>query len=398
MFAQKEIADAKIKKILEKVPGGTDYTILIFDPMLNDTLFKYNIQKPLIPASNNKLFSSAAALYILGPDFKVYTRIFSDDNDVSDGVVNGNLYIKGYGDASFNSENLDEMIQDLKAAGIREVTGNVYGDDSYFDKEYYRHEWMANVEYEGDLPLISALVLDYNRIKKEVVWSGRKSYKEEKILNPPLQIAEVFLQKLTNAEINVKGKAGEGKTPGEALLLSEFHSPIMELLKRQNKSSDNFYAETVFKILGAVSTGKQGTAINSYQALYSCLKNLGIETKGSSIVDGSGLSRSNYVTAATLGDLLKAVYFDLDIFEWYYKTLTIAGVDGTLGNRMKGTAGENNFRGKTGTLNGVSSLSGYMQTKKGADIILVMIFNYTTYNWTYYRKIKDEIVDAAADY
>jgi len=313
-------------------------------------------------------------------------------------VINGNIYLKGYGDASFKSEDLDEMIQDLKASGIKAVTGNVCGDDTYFDKEYYRHEWMENVEYEGELPLISALVLDYNRIKTEVTWRGRKSYREEKILNPPLQIAEIFYKKLIAAGIEVKGKAAEGAIPAGSVLLSEFYSPIMELLRRVNKNSDNFYAETVFKILGAVSTGQQGTAINSYQALYSCLKGLGINMKGSSIVDGSGLSKSNYVTAETLGDLLKAVYLDLDIYEWYYKTLTIAGVDGTLGKRMKGTAGENNFRGKTGTLNGVSSLSGYMQSKRGSDLILVMIFNYSTYNWTYYRKIKDEIVDAAADY
>ncbi len=119
----------------------------------------------MIPASNTKLFTTATALEIMGGDYTLSTQILTDDSDLTDGKVDGNIYIKGLGNSIFTSEKLDGMVEDLYELGIKKVTGNVIGDDTFFDDIYTRDDWIKDENANVKLAPISALVIDGNKTK-----------------------------------------------------------------------------------------------------------------------------------------------------------------------------------------------------------------------------------------
>ncbi len=170
------------------------------------------------------------------------------------------------------------------------------------------------------------------------------------------------------------------------------------MIKFINKNSNNFLAECLFKTIGAVASNKQGNSFYSTQAILTFIEDNGIYSKGTSIVDGSGISRFDQVTAGAVVGLLERMYFDIKNYDDFYNSLSIAGVDGTLSERMYNSSAANNFRGKTGTLNGVSSLSGYLYTAGGDDLIICIIFEFNSGRWDNYRDIQDEIVELLSDW
>jgi PBP4 family serine-type D-alanyl-D-alanine carboxypeptidase len=172
---------------------------------------------------------------------------------------------------------------------------------------------------------------------------------------------------------------------------------LHRLLSLINKHSDNFLAECLFKTIGAISSGKQGNSFFSTQTILTFIEDNAIYSKGSSIVDGSGISRFDQITVGAIVGLLSKMYFDLQNFEDFYNSLSIAGIDGTLEDRMD--SGEYiNFRGKTGTLNGVSSLSGYLTTKNDDELIVSMIFEFNRGGARTYRNIQDRIIAILNDW
>ena len=164
-----------------------------------------------------------------------------------------------------------------------------------------------------------------------------------------------------------------------------------------NKHSDNFLAECLFKTLGAEVSGEQGNSFYSQQAIKKFLKENNVYSPGTEIVDGSGISRLDQATPLAINGVLEKMYFDLNHFDDFYNSLSIAGVDGTLRGRMIGSDAENNFRGKTGSLNGVSGLAGYLTTSGGDDLIITIIFEFNRGGWGYYRDIQDQIVSLLLD-
>ena len=149
--------------------------------------------------------------------------------------------------------------------------------------------------------------------------------------------------------------------------------------------------------MGAVASGVQGNSFYSQQAVQKFLKGNNIYTTGTEIVDGSGISRSDQTTILAINGVLEKMYFDLINFDNFYNSLSIAGVDGTLRGRLIGTKAEDNFRGKTGTLNGVSGLAGYLMTPDGDDLIITIIFEFNKGGWGYYRDIQDQIISLLVD-
>ncbi|MBE2281065.1 MAG: D-alanyl-D-alanine carboxypeptidase/D-alanyl-D-alanine-endopeptidase [Ignavibacteriaceae bacterium] len=384
----------KVEAIIKTFPAGTQYGIMVFDPQLNDTLVAINIDKTLIPASNTKLFSSSAALFIAGADFELSNTFVTDDLNIDDSVINGNLFIVGKCNPLFDSEDLTEMINELMNLNIKRITGNVLGDDSFFDKDYYRHNWIEGETAYITVSPVSALILNDNYVTTKV---GRR---EQTILmkSPPIEISKIILDSLIARGIKVDGSYGEGVAPAKVKTLATSQIRLTDLLKPVNKSSDNFYAECVFRLLGAVAFGSQGTALKSYQALYTYLRDIQLNREGLEIVDGSGISRSNRTSAANITHLLEKMYNDYYYYNDFYSSLAIGGVDGTLRKRMKGGAAEGNFRGKTGTLNGVSTLSGYLKTKKGNDLVVTILINYTRGYHDFYREKQDRIVEIFTGY
>lgn len=386
-----------IQSVIDKLPAGTRTGLMIYNPLTQDTLLKINHTESMIPASNTKLFTTSAALNLMGGDFLLSTRLLTDDSNLEDGVINGNLYLKGLGNSIFTIDDLIEMTDSLAEMGIRKITGDIVGDDTYFDNVYTRDDWIKDEKANVKLPAISALVLDRNRTTTIKKRRGRNRTYIVNVENPPLHSAKKLKEILKKKNIDVIGEASYHETPLTANLLLEKSVELREILNLINKRSDNFLAECLFKTIGAVASGKQGNSFYSTQAVLTFIKDNGIYSDGTAVVDGSGISRFDQVTPGAVIGLLEKMYFDIKNFDDFYNSLSIAGVDGTLDDRMIGTPAENNFRGKTGTLNGVSSISGYLTTAGGEDLIVSIIFEFKSGRWNSYRNFQDEIIEALAN-
>ena len=334
----------------------------------------------------------------MGGDHFISTQILADDVNLSDSTINGNIYIKGFGNPTFTTEDLEELINQLYQSGLRRVTGNVVGDDTYFDNVYSRDDWISEERANVKLPPISALVIDRNRTIITKKRKGRYRNYYVNVENPPLFAAKKFREKLIAYGVEVEGKSISGQTADNAEPLVDSSIELRELLKLINKNSDNFYAECLFKTLGSVYSGQQGNSFFSTQAILNYIDDNSIYSKGTTIVDGSGISRFDQVTAGALVGLLEKVYFSIKQFDDFSNSLSIAGVDGTLKKRMIGTSAENNFRGKTGTLNGVTSIAGYVTTADDDDLIVCMMFEFTQGGSNKYKNIQDRIIKILADW
>lgn len=381
-----------IKTILAKVPAGTNTSIMIYNPLNQDTILAENITRSMIPASVTKLFTTATALSIMGADHYFSTRLLTDDLQTDDGIINGNLYIKGYGNSMFTSSDLSDMVKDLIRLGIKEITGDIIGDDSYFDDIYVRDDWIPNEKANVKLPAISALVLDRNQSVTQRKVGNRIRHYSENVKSPPVFAASRLKERLISEGILVNGAVRSSSAPFQVKILSDKRTSIREIISIINKNSDNFLAEVLFKAIGAATSGKQGNSLYSQQSILNFIDVNGIYKPGTSIVDGSGISRFDQVTLASVTGVLEKMYFDLRHFDDFYNSLSIAGVDGTLRNRMTGTLAENNFRGKTGTLNGVISISGYLTTPGGDELIVGIMFEFNRGGWNFFRSIQDEII------
>ncbi len=386
-----------IQSVINKLPAGTRTGIMVYNPLTQDTLLRINHTESMIPASNTKLFTTSAALDLMGGDFLLSTKLLSDDSNLDDGVINGNLYLKGLGNSIFTSDDLTDMTASLSRMGIIKITGDIVGDDTYFDDVYTRDDWIKDEKANVKLPAISALVLDRNRTRTIKKRRGRNRTYIVNVKNPPLHAAKKLKETLEKNNIEVLGEASYYETPLTASLLIENSVELREVINLINKRSDNFLAECLFKTIGAVASGKQGNSFYSTQAILTFIKDNGIYSKGTAVVDGSGISRFDQVTPGAIIGLLEKMYFDINNFEDFYNSLSIAGVDGTLDDRMIGTLAENNFRGKTGTLNGVSSISGYLTTAGGEDFIVCIIFEFNSGRWKNYRNLQDEIIEALSN-
>jgi D-alanyl-D-alanine carboxypeptidase len=385
----KEHLAEKINNILRKSPLNSKSSIIIYNPLDQDTLYKKNIFDMIIPASITKLYTTATALQLLGKDYKIKTQLLTDDDNLKDGIVNGNIYIKGFGNPAFTSYDLESFAEKLLQLGIKEITGNILGDDSYFDKIYKREDWIDDETSNVPLAPISALVLDRNKKSIPKKLKRRTVYSYINISNPPLEIAQKFYNIISNKGILIHGEAKEGITTNKTLTLEESYISLKDLISYINKYSDNFYAECLFKIIGAEFSRSQGTYFYSQQAIKEFLKKNDIPSFTTEIVDGSGISRFNKITASSVNALLERMYFDLINFDTFFNSLSIAGVDGTLRNRMNSFI---EFRGKTGTLNGVIGIAGYLRTESEDDLIITIIFEYTKGSYNFYRNLQDEII------
>lgn len=436
----------KINKILSGLPKGTKYGIMIYDPVLNDTIISKNISEPIKPASNTKLFTTAVAFALMGGDHQLSTKLLTDDFNINDGVINGNLFIKGYGNSLFSDTDLDSLVNKLIHLGIKRITGNIIGDDTYFDNEYKRSDWILDEPDVDPLPPVSALVINRNRIyincravgktgaslqysinispspftiknlakvtrrkstvrvsqsfingKYEIVISGglkrgRSGNYGIEIENPPLFAAQLLKDKLLNAGISFSQDVTVGAAPELVNELCEKSILLRNLISIVNKRSDNYLAECLFKTIGAFYSDKQGNSFYSTQAILGYLNENHIFTDGTVIVDGSGLSHSNKVSVLTIVNLLEKIYRNPSIYFDYYNSLSIAGRDGTLRSRLIGTNAENNFHGKTGSLHGVISLSGYLKSSDGKDLIVSIIFEFSRAGAKTYKSIADRII------
>jgi serine-type D-Ala-D-Ala carboxypeptidase/endopeptidase (penicillin-binding protein 4) len=394
----KEEIKGIIANIIGRLPASTNLGIIIYNPLTQDTIFQKNAFVSMTPASNTKLYTTATALSLLGGDFPLYTKIMTNDANIKNGVINGDLFIKGYGNSTFTVSDLEVLIKTIKNKGIKKITGRIIGDDTYFDHVYFRGDWITDEVANVSLPPISAIVINRNQTVTYKKTRRRVRSYTTNISDPPLFAAKLLREKLAAEGIDVGGICMKGETPKNAVTLAESKSILRDLISLINKHSDNFLAECLFKTIGAETSKQQGNSFYSTQAITNFLEENGVYLKGTSIVDGSGISRFDQVTPISIAGILEKMYLDIANFEDYYRSLSIAGTDGTLRNRFTGTSAENNLHGKTGTLDGISSLSGYLTTGKGEDLIISMIMEFDKKGNRFHHEIQDGIVKILTDW
>lgn len=357
--------------------AGAATGVRVFDLSTATSLYERHSTTMLRPASNEKLVTSATALAKWGAAYRFKTRLYTTGTVDSAGVYRGLIYLKGFGDPSFSTgsyqsrvlhlktSRLGDLVAALKNAGVKRIIGRVVGDDSYFDHARAVSSWKPGMT--DDCGPLSALTLN-----EGTRTDGRRAG------NPPLMVAARLTALLRKAGIKVSRTATAGVTPGTAQLsYTERSAPLSRILAAMNKPSDNFFAEMLTKGLGASFAGR-GTTARGNKVEGAFLVSLGIGAKSFALTDGSGLSYADWLTPLDITTLLQAMSKRPD-WPLYWASLSVAGVDGTLSDRMRGTAAQKNLHAKTGTLNVASNLSGYVKSANGEWLAFSMLMNRA--NW-----------------
>ena len=363
--------------------AGIKVSCMVMHADYNKVLYEYKPEALMIPASITKLVTCGCAYARLGQGFNISTIVYTDDGDINDGIINGNLYLKGYGDPDLNSSDISRLAKIIIEKGIKEITGNIVADESFFDTDYKT----LSGNYNGDTgpsywPYISALSLNKN--------SGK--------YDPSTSAATLLSEELSYGGASVYGTVISGTTPNGAKVVAEISHNLFDVLSYMCKESDNHSAITMFKLLGAKFSGNPGSIIGGQEVVSTFLGEIGVSRNSYEILEGSGLTRYNKVSADLYMKLLKYFYDDRILFDYYMNSLSIAGKDGTLKKRMTGTEAEGNVFAKTGTLNGVSALSGYVIDKDSEILIFYVVMNGFSGNASSMRDVQDLVCITLAGY
>ena len=370
------IFQAKMDSLIATI--NCSVSVQVVSALRYDLIYAYKPESKMIPASITKVITSATAFSVLGVNYEFKTVVYTDDNNLSDGVINGNLYIKGYGDPDLSSYDITVLAKQILNKNIREITGNIIYDDSYLDDKHYG---LANY-YNSDTkiaywPYVCALSLDKNKGSS----------------NPANSAANLLASTLSSNNLKLDGIVVAGITPDVAKEITHVSRPLVDVLYNMNKVSDNHSAITVFKVIGANYKSPPGTLEDGSDAVINFLTSIGVSRKNYEILEGSGLTRYNFVTSDLYVQLLKFMYDDEKNFDYFFSTLPIGGVDGTLRDRMTHTEAEKNVHAKTGTINGVSTLTGYAISRDNELIIFYIAMNGFGSNPKFYRQRQDDMCD-----
>lgn len=462
LFERKKWLEQRIDQLLALLlPGRNRLGIVVADLASANVLYAKNADLPLNIASNVKLFTTAAALTLLGPEYRFKTVLLGEHDRADKPGEWRNLYLRGYGDPFFSTEDLWKLGAELSARGIKRVKGDLVIDDSFFDEmrvgpafeqknqdASYRAPQGA-VSLNGNVITVrvfpgfaetqAARVLlepasAYFVLQNETrtVGKGRTSLfveaSEEKdappgkertvvrvrgtirvtetagldffkrVAHPDLFTGYSLVELAARRGVTLAGKVLRGTTPPTAQVLGTHYSPPLGVIVRDvNKRSNNFTAEQILKTLGSDAAGKPGSWPKGLQAVSSYLETVGIKPGQYQMMNGSGLFDSNRFTAQQVVTLLSAAYRDFRISADFVGSLAVAGADGTIAHRMTGTA-ERFVRAKTGTLNGVTCLSGFAggpaKPNQAPRVPLVFSILINEEDTVQAKRLQDGIVEA----
>jgi serine-type D-Ala-D-Ala carboxypeptidase/endopeptidase (penicillin-binding protein 4) len=353
--------------------GGTN-SALVIDETTNRTLWDTKIKTWRLPASNEKLYTTTTALLKFGSSWRTRTGVWGVGKLESNGTFKGTLYLRGGGDPTFGSSSFDKLAYGtgatvqrlaakLKAAGVKSVDGPILADASLFDGKLggpatgYRE----NVETEGAIG-----ALTYN-----AGWTN--DYEDALVRHPAVVATQAFAAAMRADKIKVGNASGTVKSlPRGARFITGVNSPdLSTLMELTNSPSDNFFAETLDKQLGAHFAGHGTTAAGAGVVRSEIAKVFDLHPL---LNDGSGLSRYDKTTAEQVVYLLRRMQHN----STFWNSLAIAGVRGTLVTEMLHSRAVNNCRGKTGTLHDVANLSGYCTAANGDKIVFSFLMNGLT--------------------
>lgn len=317
-------------------------------------VFAHNSTVGFVPASNEKLPVTFAALKMLGPGFRFPTEVRGQGSLGADGTWNGNLVLKGYGDPTLSHWNLLALARKVRALGITHVTGMVIGDESFFDKLRTAPGWKASFYIEESPPL-SALVVDRDWVDKR--YSG----------NPAYVAANMFRRLLVKAGVKVDGKVRTFAAGGKLLAVS-LSARLDTILHAVDADSDNFSAELLLKELGAVA-GSGGSTAAGAAVVRQVLAQNNVPLDGVVIADGSGLSSLDRLTPQAIVSILEQCWNDGALRSTLVQAMAVAGRSGTLVHRLLGPRTRGTVIGKTGTTDLASVLSGFVRGRYAFSVI-----------------------------
>lgn len=359
--AQAANACAQMKAYLAQGTGSGG-GLLVVDSESGDVVCSSAASTPRPLASNMKLFTTATALAKLGPQSRVPTKVFASGPVTADGVLHGNLYLQGGGDPALGTPsfydsylaglgtNLFALTPQVKAAGITAVSGRLYADATIFDSlKGVKDSGYATSPYIGPL---SGLAFNSG-------FAGQTS-SSGFAADPAKLVASKLARNLRASGVRVPTQVALAPTPVDAERVAIVQSPpLTTIVNTTNVYSDNFFAEMLIKLLGA-RFGGAGTTAAGAAVVESFARSLG---SGLHAVDGSGLTRSNRASPQQVVNLLLGMR-EQPAGDEFIQDLALSGKEGTVDDRMRGTA-YGRCRVKTGTLTGVSNLSGYCFNTSG---------------------------------
>jgi D-alanyl-D-alanine carboxypeptidase/D-alanyl-D-alanine-endopeptidase (penicillin-binding protein 4) len=421
-----------VDTIINHVDPNINIGIEVVDLNTGETLYQRNATRPFIPASNMKLFSDAAALLILGPDYRFQSQLSTDATTLTQGTLNGSLYLYLPGDPSFTQKHLAALLSQLTTWGINRVQGNVILISSHSIVNAYAPGIVAkDIAYSYGAPL-APVMLDENRITVTVnpayragepaiieygaplgslvlnnqvktlsgtgscgidfkmdgdnnltvrgcMRVGQAAYQQHMAIRSPLSYTQQLVKiELARLHIAFDGQVILGKTPSASLLLATHASkPITQLMADTLKPSDNLYADSLY--LHAATKLHGGTPLDWQQA-QPVVKNFlqqqtGISLQDAILMDGSGLSRHDLLTPNQTVRLLCFLHDRFPLAYEYIAALPVAGQDGTLQRRLRKPTQQGFVRAKTGSMTGVMSLSGYLYTANAHTLAFAIYIN-----------------------
>ena len=358
------------------------------------------------------------------------------------------FYLKGFGNPDFKTADLDTLVGQVQSLGAKYISGGVIADVTFFDDLFWGYGWNWDDEPASYAAFITPLSINDNcvvvrvspghaqgdsvratvdpptsyvsvvnngktvtdsvihrltvtrlfkersntiLIEGEMLAGAAPATRELSVWKPELYTATLFIETLQRNGILVRKSPLLGEVPPSDREIAVHFRTIDSVIINMNKVSDNLTAEMLLKTVDAVSNNVRGSSEGGSFVVNKFLSTLGIDTMKYRMTDGSGLSYHNLVTAEMIVQLLEGMQHQTDVFPLFYQSLPIAGVDGTIRNRMKKTPAEGNLRAKTGTISGVSSLSGYVQTLDGERLVFSMSMQNFIYPARLYQRAQDKI-------
>ena len=430
----------------------------IYNLTTQEYLYRVNEKLLLHPASNMKLFTSIAGLLYLGDEYQFITSLYYD-GEITGSTLFGNLYIEGGCDPEITTADLNLFVEALKALNIKTISGNIYADLSFKDSIYWGTGWMWDDDPSTDAPYLSALNINANSVsiklngtnvgqpatiilepssdffsirnntmtvfgkdeenffvtrnwfdrKNEIIATGRVSLdrtnnnlvadRKVNVINPEYYFLSLFKETLITNGISFSGELNISTLPLINKYITSKTTSIIPVLRNVNKNSNNLSSEMMLFALAERFYGRPATFGNGIKVINELINLVGHDPAKYRIADGSGVSHYNLVSAELITDMLKYIYKnETQVLRNLVQTLPIAGVDGTLAKRMTNTSAFSNVRAKTGTLSGVSGLSGYVTAANGNQITFsILIQNYVNQPGRA-REFQDTICRILAEY
>jgi serine-type D-Ala-D-Ala carboxypeptidase/endopeptidase (penicillin-binding protein 4) len=422
------------------------------------TLFSRNGTRLFNPASNVKLVTTAAALWFLGPNYKFKTTVYRD-RTMKEGVIDGNLYFKGHGDPTLTNESVFGLVNEIALRGIKKVDGDIVVDDGFFDSVYEGPGWDQETSDQSYAPPVSGLSANYGTFRVRILpghrvgapaqvsvypavpsitvahtvqtrgrgtqrrlwlgtsweedgkialtvrgrlpindFSGASFYK--RVQHPTQYAGEVLAEFLRMRGIEITGKVVMGPVPKDRIIpvATHFSKSLASVVSTLNKYSNNFIAEQILKTMGAEIIGAPGTWEKGCEVVTRYLKEVGIAKDSFVLGNGSGLNDINRLTPIQVTQVLAAMYKRFELRAEFVSSLAVAGVSGTITRRFSDGPALSRLRAKTGSLSGVSALSGYVVTKDDKVLVFSVMMNDYPGRARAMWKVQDNIGNALADY